>query len=347
MKASTEHFGFLPDNQEALLFIFENKNGVVMKVTNYGGTIISLLIPDKYGSLADVVLGLSTWESWIKNPAYFNCIVGRTCNRIGGARFSIDNISYKVSANNGEFQLHGGYHGFQHKLWKSSIFEREEESGVELEYLSVDGEEGFPGNLKVKAIYTLTNNNEISLEFFAETDKATPVNLTNHSYFNLGGEGSGEIYDHELQIFADKITVTDSNSIPTGAFASVSETPFDFTEPRRIGERINQLDKGFDNNFVLRNQNGILALAAKVFDPKSGRAMELFTTEPGVQLYTANWFDGENLIGKCGKLHQNHTAFCLETQHFPDSMNHPEFPNVILRPGEEYRTTTIWKFSAR
>jgi aldose 1-epimerase len=347
MKASNELFGLTPDEKEAKVYILENDNGIKLKVTNYGGTIISLMVPDKNGLTADVVLGLSNWENWIKNPAYFNCIVGRTCNRIGGAEFSIDGINYKVSANNGKFQLHGGFHGFQHKLWTASLFERNEEVGVELEYLSVDREEGFPGNLKVKAIYTLSNKNEIRIEFFAETDKATPVNLTNHGYFNLGGEGSGDIYDHVLLIFADKITVTDSNSIPTGAFASVAETPFDFTVPRRIGERINQLYKGFDNNYVLRNQTGNLALAAKVLDPKSGRILEVFTTEPGVQLYTANWFDGENLTGKCGKTHLNHSAFCLETQHFPDSMNHPEFPNVILRPGEEYHSTTIWKFSAQ
>lgn len=346
MKVSSEHFGYTPDKGEALLFTFENENGVSMKITNYGGTIISLIVPDKSGSLADIVLGLSTWESWIKNPAYFNCIVGRTCNRIGGAAFSIDGIKYNVSANNGEFQLHGGFQGFHQKLWNASTFKRNEEIGVELDYLSVDGEEGFPGNLKVKAIYTLNNKNEISLEFIAETDKATPVNLTNHGYFNLGGEGSGDIYSHELMICADKITVTDSNSIPTGAFASVAATPFDFTEPRKIGEQIKQLDGGYDNNFVLRNQTGMLALAAKVHDPGSGRIMEVFTTEPGVQLYTANWFDGENLIGKCGKTHLNHSAFCLETQHYPDAMNHPEFPNVILRPGEEYHSATVWKFSS-
>jgi aldose 1-epimerase len=345
MKVTSEHFGFTPDKQEALLFTVSNNNGVVMKVTNYGGTIISLLIPDKNGSLADVVLGLSTWESWIKNPAYFNCIVGRTCNRIGGAAFSIDGIKYKVSANNGDFQLHGGFHGFHQKVWKASAFERNEEVGIELEYLSIDGEEGFPGNLKVKAIYKVNNNNEVSLELMAETDKATPVNLTNHGYFNLGGEGSGVIYSHDLMIYADKITVTDSNSIPTGALASVAGTPFDFTEPRKIGERIKQLHAGYDNNFVLRNQSGQLALAAKVHDPESGRVMEVLTTEPGVQLYTANWFDGENLEGKCGKIHMNHTAFCLETQHYPDSMNHPEFPDVILRPGEKYRSTTVWRFS--
>lgn len=345
MKVSSEHFGFTPDHNEALLFTLANNNGVIMKVTNYGGTIISLLIPDKNGSLADVVLGLSTWESWLKNPAYFNCIVGRTCNRIGGAGFKIDGIGYKVSANNGDFQLHGGFHGFHQKLWKTTSFERNEEVGIELEYLSVDGEEGFPGNLKVKAIYTLNNKNEISLAFFAETDKATPVNLTNHGYFNLNGECSGDIYSHELLIYADQITVTDNNSIPTGAFTPIAGTPFDFTVPRKIGERINMLNKGYDDNFVLRNQTGELALAAKVLDPESGRILEVFTTEPGVQLYTANWFDGENLIGKCGKMHLNHTAFCLETQHYPDSMNHPEFPDVILRPGEEFYSKTVWKFS--
>jgi aldose 1-epimerase len=346
MKVSSEHFGFTPDHGEAFLFTLSNDNGVIMKVTNYGGTIISLLIPDKNGASADIVLGLSTWENWIKNPAYFNCIVGRTCNRIGGAAFTIDGTKYEVAANNGEFQLHGGFHGFHHKLWDATVFERNEEVGVELEYLSVDGEEGFSGNLKVKAIYTLNNNNEISLEFFAETDKATPVNLTNHGYFNLGGEGSCKIYEHELTIYADQITVTDGNSIPTGAFAPVAGTPYDFTKQRKIGERINQLAKGYDDNFVLRNQTGELALAAKVLDPESGRIMEVFTTEPGVQLYTANWFEGENLIGKCGKTHIDHSAFCLETQHYPDSMNHPEFPNVILRPGEEYHSTTVWKFSA-
>ena len=345
MKLSREHFGFIPDNREALLFTLENDNGISLKITNYGGTIISLLVPDKSGTVADVVLGLSNWENWIKNPAYFNCIVGRTCNRIGGAEFTIDGIKYKVSANHGEIQLHGGFQGFHQKLWNVSTFERKEEIGIELEYLSVDGEEGFPGNLKVIAIYTLNNHNEISLEFIAETDKSTPVNLTNHGYFNLGGEGSGEIYEHELMIFADEITVTDDNSIPTGALASVAGTPFDFTEPRKIGERINQLNGGYDNNFVLRNQTGKLTLAAKALDPESGRIMEVFTTEPGIQLYTANWFDGENLIGKCGKTHSNHTAFCLETQHYPDSMNHSEFPDVILRPGEPIYSQTVWKFS--
>jgi aldose 1-epimerase len=278
------------------------------------------------------------------NPAYFNCIIGRTCNRIGGAKFLIDGVEYKVSANFGDFQLHGGYQGFHLKLWDALPFETDENVGLELKYFSADGEEGFPGNLTVKAIYSLNNANEISLELFVVTDKPTPVNLTNHAYFNLGGEGSGDILSHELQILADKYAITDSNSIPTGEIASVAGTPFDFTEPHKIGERITQLYKGYDNNFVLRNQTNNLELASRVNDPISGRVLEVFTTEPGVQLYTSNWFDG-TLIGKSGKPHTNHCAFCLETQHYPDSMNHPEFPNVILRPGEEYKSQTVWKFS--
>jgi len=344
MKGSSKHFGFLPDKSEALLFTLENENGLNIKITNYGGTVVSLSVPDKNGSLADVVLGLPAWNDWIENPAYFNCIVGRTCNRIGGAKFSINGEEFKVSANNGTFQLHGGFHGFHHKLWRASSFEHNNETGLELNYLSVDGEEGFPGNLKVKAIYTLNNKNEISIEFFAETDKATPVNLTNHFYFNLGGECSGDIYSYELMICADKYTITDSNSIPTGEFAALSGTPFDFIEPHTIGERIDQLYKGYDDNFVLRNQSGTLALAAQVHDPKTGRFLEVFTTEPGIQLYTSNWFDG-SLIGKCGKPHLTHSAFCLETQHYPDSMNQPNFPNVILRPGEKFYSKTVWKFS--
>jgi aldose 1-epimerase len=345
MNVSSEHFGITSaDKREVILFTLENENGVLMKITNYGGTIISLIVPDKNNMLADVVLGLPSLQDWIENPHYFNCIIGRTCNRIGGAAFNIDGIKYKVAANHGESQLHGGFHGFQHKLWDATTFERNGEIGLELKYLSVDGEEGFPGNLQVKTVYTLYKNNEIGIEFFAETDKATPVNLTNHAYFNLSGEGSGKIYGHELMINADKITMTDSSNIPTGEMSPVAGSPFDFTKPQLIGDRIKQLHKGYDNNFILRNQNGELALAARVHDPLSGRVLEVFTTEPGIQLYTANWFDG-TLLGKCGKPHENHSAFCLETQHYPDSMNHPEFPDVILRPGNQFYSKTLWKFS--
>jgi aldose 1-epimerase len=343
MEVSSEHFGWLSEGNEARVFSISNDKGMTVKISNYGGTIVNMLVPDRDGKVADVVLGLPDWENWQENPAYFNCIVGRTCNRIGGARFSIDGIEYQVTANFGEYQLHGGYDGFQHQLWNAEVFQNESSVGIILTYLSRDGEEGFPGNLNVKAVYELNNSNELSLEFSATTDKATPINLTNHAYFNLSGEGSGTIYNHELQIFADKITVTDRNCIPTGALAPVVGTPFDFTKPSRIGSQIDMVQRGYDNNFVLLNQTGQLALAAKVSDPDSGRVLEVETTECGVQLYTSNWFDG-TLKGRNGDAHLNHTAFCLETQHFPDAMNHPEFPDVILRPGKEYTSKTVWRF---
>lgn len=345
MKILQEHFGFLPDKREVFVFTLENKN-IKVKITNYGGTIISLEVPDKGGNKADIVLGLPTWEEWIKNPYYFNCITGRTCNRIGGASFKIDGIQYLVSANHDGISLHGGFEGFHQKVWDATMIEGEDKLMLELTYLSKDGEEGFPGNLQVRAVYTLDANNELSLEFYATTDKTTPVNLTNHAYLNLAGEGSGEIYDHELEIYADFITETDDNSIPTGKFTPVAGTPFDFTSGHRIGERIHQLVMGYDDNYVLRNKNAELALAAKVTEPKSGRVLEVYTTEPGVQLYTSNYFDG-SLYGKCGKAHTVHTAFCLETQHYPDSMNHPNFPDVLLRPGEKFYSKTLWKFKAR
>lgn len=344
MKVVKEHFGFLPDGTEVFVFTLKNKNGLQAKIINYGGTIISLEVPDKNGSMSDIVLGFPTWEQWIDNPAYFNCIVGRTCNRIGGARFTIDGIEYHVSANHGDISLHGGFKGFHQKVWNAETFVEQDKTGLILTYLSIDGEEGFPGNLQVKTVYTLNNFDEISTEFFATTDKPTPVNLTNHAYFNLGGEGSGEIYSHELILLADEITATDSNSIPSGHFTAVANTPFDFTTAHTIGERIAQLTNGYDDNFALRNKSGKLECAAIVLEPTSGRKLEVFTTEPGIQLYTSNWFDG-SLIGKTGKPHTNHTAFCLETQHYPDSMNHATFPNVILRPGDEFYSKTVWKFS--
>jgi len=343
MKIYSEHFGILPDNREAILYTLENEDRLSMKVTNYGGTIISLEFPDKNGISADLVLGEPTFEKWIENPQYFNCIVGRTCNRIAGAKFILDGNEYQLTANQTGYQLHGGFQGFHLTLWDAGVFENENGVGVVFQYFSADSEEGFPGNLKVKAVYTLNPQNEISIEFFAVTDKPTPVNLTNHAYFNLSGEGSGNVYKHELMINADEITVTDKNSLPTGELAPVAGTAFDFTKPHPIGERIDQLYKGYDDNFVLRNQAGNLELAATVLDPVSGRILKVLTTEPGVQLYTANWFDGTQ-PGKCGKPHEVHSAFCLETQHYPDSMNQPSFPNVILRPGEEYYSKTVWRF---
>lgn len=344
MNITSENFIQHPKGETSKLFTLTNDRNITVKITNLGGSIISLVTPDRSNNLSDILLGFENVETWVENPPYFNCIVGRTCNRIGGASFEIDKIRYDVSANMGKNQLHGGFEGFNKKLWQASIIKNEESVGLQLDLLSPDGDEGFPGNVKVSCVYLLNNENEFSMEFIAFTDKATPINITNHAYFNLRGEGNGNIYDTKLTVFADKITSTDEDSIPDGEFISIKNTPFDFTAPRTIGERISDLDKGYDNNYVLRNQQGTLSLAAKAFDDQTGRVIEVYTTEPGMQLYTSNWFDG-TLIGKCGKPHLTHSAFCLETQHFPDSMNRPEFPSVIYRPGEVFKSTTVWKFS--
>jgi len=343
MKISTENFVTLPNGEQTKLFTLSNNNGITIKISNYGGTVISLCTPDRNGTMADIVLGFQNPDEWIENAPYFNCIIGRTCNRIGGAKFNLDGIDYQVSANIGQNQLHGGFEGFHKKIWSASVIENEGSVGVLLKYMSHDLEEGFPGNMFVSCIYLLNENNEFSMEFQASTDKATPVNLTNHAYFNLKGEGNGLIYDTLLCIHADNITTTDEESIPNGKLTKVHNTPYDFSTPHQIGERINQIYKGYDNNYVLQNQNGDLALAATAKDIVSGRVLEVYTTEPGVQLYTSNWFDG-SLLGKSGKPHITHSAFCLETQHYPDSMNHESFPSVILRPGQKYKSITTWKF---
>lgn len=344
MKTSVEDFIILPNGAQTKLFTLSNSNGITVKISNYGGTIISLCTPDRNGIQADIVLGFQNLNQWIDNTPYFNCIIGRTCNRIGGARFSLDGIEYHVSANIGLNQLHGGFEGFHRKLWNAKPYSSEDSVGVQLEYLSIDNEEGFPGNLKISCLYQLNNKNEFSMHFEATTDKSTPINVTNHAYFNLSGEGSGDIYETLLSIDADKITTTDDDSIPDGNYAYVKNTPYDFKTFHAIGERINEIYKGYDKNYVLNKKPGELSLAAKAYDQKSGRALEVYTTEPGVQLYTSNWFDG-TIIGKSMKPHLNHTGFCLETQHFPDSMNHADFPSVILQPGETFDSTTIWKFS--
>lgn len=346
MTISKAIFGLLPDGSRADLYTISNRHGMEVKVTNYGGIITSLRVPDRNGNLADVVLGFPSWEEWIDNPPYFGCIVGRTCNRIGGAKFTIDGTEYKVSANAGSFQLHGGFSGFDKKLWKASEIEAPDATGLLLEYLSPDGEEGFPGNLQVKAAYLLNNDNEFSMEFRAMTDKPTPVNLTNHAYFNLAGEGSGDILDHVATIFADAYTETDSDCIPTGRILPVAGTPFDFTGEHSIGERIGQLHMGYDDNYVLRGAPGEMKPAAVFTDPGSGRTLEIITNEPGAQLYTSNWFRGE-ITGKSGRKYFKHAAFAFETQHFPDSANQPGFPDVVLRPGDMYLSKTTWKFSTR
>jgi aldose 1-epimerase len=343
MKITSRPLGPVSSGATAKSFSLINNNGISILITDYGCTLMSLLVPDRTGKEEDIITGYSSWEEWLRNPAYFGCLIGRTCNRIGGAQFSLDSHIYKVTANHGNAQLHGGFEGFSHKLWKANSYSEDNLAGIRFEYHSADGEEGFPGNLIARANYCLTNQDEFIMELEARTDKATPVNMTNHTYFNLAGEGSGDIYQQVLQIKAEHITETDADSIPTGRLIPVNGTPYDFRQPHPIGERIHFLEMGYDNNFALNKQSGDLALAVIARDPASGRVLEIYTTEPGIQFYTSNWFDG-SMIGKCGKRYLKHWAFALETQHYPDSMNHREFPNVILRPGEVYRSTTVWKF---
>ncbi len=331
------------------LHTLKNKNGFIAQVTNYGAILVSLFVPDRSGKLADIVQGYDTVAEYINgNGPYMGAICGRCANRIAGGKFTLLGEEYALAVNNGPNHLHGGIAGFNRVVWdviKSSP------SRLQLVYLSADGEEGYPGNLRVSVTYTLTDKNELRLDYSASSDKTTIVNLASHSYFNLSGEGSGSIYDQELMINGGFFTPTDETNIPTGEILSVKGTPMDFTRSRKIGEAIDKEDEqlkfgaGYDHNWVLNHRTGTLGLAAVAHDPKSGRKMEVYTTQPGVQLYTANWIDNEK--GKGGKKYQRRWAFCLETQHFPDAINKPHFPSTILKQGREYRHTVIHKFSVR
>jgi aldose 1-epimerase len=346
MQISKQYFGVMPEGQVVHLFTLSNNNGMAVQILNYGGIVKSIIVPDRHKNASDIVLGFDDLDGYLRQDAYIGAIIGRMCNRIGGAAFMLDGLKYPVTANAGTFQLHGGFIGFDKQVWDAETIRDSDSVSLVLRYTSSDGEEGYPGNLEVKATYSLTNDNSLQLHFEAFTDKPTPVNLTNHSYFNLAGEGMGTIYDHELTLGAGLFTVVNENYIPTGVLAPVQGTDLDFTQPHRIGERIKNLFMGYDNNYAVSSYTGNLCLVANVFEPVSGRQMELFSTEPGVQLYTSNWFDG-SLSGKGGKLYKKHSAFCLETQHFPDSPNQPMFPSVILRPGETFRSQTIWKFGVK
>jgi len=331
-------FGQLPGGQNAEQFTLSNTNGVICKLLNYGVTIASLEVPDSKGNLANVILGFDNLEGYLQNT-FFGSVCGRTANRIGGAKFSLDGKIYKLTANEGENQLHGGFHGFDKQIWRAV----EKSGGVEFSYLSRDGEEGFPGNLEVKVLVTLTNENELRLDYSATTDKPTPVNLTSHGYFNLAG--NDDILSHEVFIAADSYTPTDLKLIPTGEIKSVKGTPMDFITPKTIDSQMKQFPtaaSGYDGNFIINGGGKNLTLAARVREPKSGRVMETWTTQPGVQFYTANHFNG--IRGRNGARYEKFGAFCLESQHFPDSVNKPNFPSIILRPGEIYRQTCVYKF---
>jgi len=342
-------FGVTTSQETVELYTLTNASGMEARIMTYGAAVVSLKVPDRQGKLADVVLGYETLEGYLKNSPYFGAIVGRYGNRIGRGHFSLNGKRYTLPKNNGENTLHGGIKGFDKVVWKAKEVKSKDGVALSLIYLSKDGEEGFPGNLSVTVVYTLTNNNELRIEYSATTDKPTVVNLTHHSYFNLAGEGS--ILEHELMINASRFTPVDSGLIPTGELRSVKGTPMDFTQSAVIGTRIDQHDeqltlgRGYDHNWVL-NKTGSLALAAKVYEPVSGRVMEVSTTEPGMQFYSGNFLDG-SITGKGGQVYKQRYGFCLETQHFPDSPNRPGFPSTVLKPGQSYKTTTIYKFTAK
>ena len=346
-----EAFGTMPDGKAVELYTLTNTHGIAVQVMTYGGIIVSLKTPDKSGHSADITLGFDTLADYLAKNPFFGALVGRYGNRIGNARFTIDGKEYSLAKNDGPNSLHGGLKGFDKVLWQAESFQKSGEVGVILKHTSPDGDEDFPGTLHVTVTYTLNDKSEFSLDYHATTDKATPVNLTNHTYFNLGGEGSGSILGEELMLNADHFTPVDKNLIPLGQIASVKGTPLDFTKPTAIGARINDkyeqlaLGMGYDHNFVINRTGPGLVLAARVYDPKTGRVLEVDTTEPGVQLYTANHLN--NLRGRNGHIYNARDAFCLETQHYPDSPNHPSFPSTELKPGQTYKTTTVYRFSVK
>jgi aldose 1-epimerase len=347
IKRST--FGKMSDAQTIDLYTLTNKNGMQVAIINYGGRVMSIRVPDRQGQMADVVLGFDNGDGYLGANPYFGAIVGRYANRIAKGRFTLDGVEYKLAQNDGPNSLHGGVKGFDKVIWKAAELAKEN-AALELTYLSKDGEEGYPGNLSVKVTYTLGDENELWIDYRATTDKDTVLNLSNHSYFNLAGEGNGDILQHQMMIAASRFTPVDATLIPTGELRNVEGTPFDFRQPTAIGARIEnddeqlKLGRGYDHNFVLDRKGSGLTLAARVVEPKSGRVLEVKTNQPGIQFYTGNFLDG-TIHGKGGKVYGHRFAFCLETQHFPDSPNHADFPSTELKPGQTYHQITVFQFS--
>jgi aldose 1-epimerase len=345
-------FGKLPDGAPVELYTLSNPNGMQAAIMTYGGTVVSLTAPDRNGKFADVVLGADSVEGYLHQTNFFGALIGRYGNRIGHGTFKLDGKQYILPKNDGDNTLHGGPQGFDKRVWKATPVSTAEGQGLELTYVSKDGEEGFPGTLSAKVVYTLTPRNELKIDYTATTDKDTVVNLTNHSYFNLAGPGEGDVLGHQVMIDAARFTPVDAGLIPLGELRAVKGTPFDFTASTAIGARIGQADpqlklgNGYDHNWVLNKGNGGLTKAAEVHEPKTGRVMEVWTTEPGLQFYTGNFLDG-SFHGKGGKPYPFRGAFCMETQHFPDSPNKPGFPTTVLKPGATYHTTTVYRFLAR
>jgi len=349
MNIVTEPFGKTKDGAEVRLFTLRNGSGTVVKLTDYGATVVAVETADREGKHANITLSFPKLEGYLQRHPYFGSTVGRYGNRIAGGKFKIDGTEYQLAKNNGPNSLHGGVKAFDAMLWKTEEMRSEKAVGIRFRLTSPDGDEGFPGKLNCEVSYRLSENDELRIEYKATTDKATVINLTNHTYWNLGGAGSGKILDHQLEIAADTYLPIDDYSIPTGEPATVKGNAMDFTTPHAIGERIAELKRephktqGYDHCYVLRGQKGNLEFAARAFDPRSGRMMEVYTTEPGIQLYCGNFLDGSSGSGGF----QQHDAFCLETQHYPDSPNQPAFPSTLLRPGETYHSVTAHRFSVR
>ena len=351
-----EPFGKTPDGTPVEVFTLTNKHGIKLRAMTYGAIVLSLEPPDRNGKSADIVLGYNTLAEYIKDTPYFGAVVGRYGNRIANGKFSVDGKEYTLATNNDpggiKCSLHGGLKGFDKVVWRGEAVVKDGAQGVKFSYTSKDGEEGYPGTLNVSVTYVLTDKNEWRIDYEATTDKATPINITQHSYFNLKGEGNGDILGHEMTFKASKLTPVTVGLIPTGELRPVKDTPFDFTTAHSIGERVNADDEqmkfggGYDHNWVLDNQDGTLALAAIVHEPTTGRILEVLTTEPGLQFYCGNFLDGK-LTGKNGKPYQFRNGLCLETQHYPDSPNQPSFPSTILKPGQTMKSTTCYRFSAK
>ncbi len=345
-------FGKTSDGKPVEIYTLTNSRGSEAKVITYGGTVVSLKVPDKSGNLGDVVLGYDSIADYEKHTSYFGSLIGRYGNRIAKGKFKIGSNDYFLAKNNGENHLHGGPKGYDKVVWTGRAFADATGANLELKYLSKDGEEGYPGNLSITVVYTLTEKNELKIVYSATTDKPTVVNLTHHSYFNLAGAGNGTILDHELMINANAFLPTDAGSIPTSDVRKVAGTPFDFTKPTAIGSRISARDqqvefgKGYDHNWVLNKKGKALTLAATAYDKTSGREMKVWTTEPGLQFYSGNFLDGA-IKGKSGQDYPYRSGFCLEAQHYPDSPNQPKFPSTLLRPGQRYSQTTVYAFSVR
>jgi len=345
MEIIKENFGTTAEGVTVDLYTLMNNNGMIAKITNYGGIVTSLLVPDKNGNIDDVTLGFDNLQAYLDGHPYFGCIVGRYGNRIAKGKFELDGVEYKLATNNDENHLHGGEIGFDKKIWDAEPVENEKGVGLKLHYVSEDMEEGYPGNLDVTVTYMLTDENELKINYEAAINKPCPVNLTWHGYFNLTG-GKENILNHEMEINADKYVVVDETLIPTGELRDLIGSEMDFTSPKTIGSRFDKVPGGYDHTYIINKSSSEIDLVARVYEPTSGRVMEVYSTEPSVQFYTGNFLDG-SLTGKNEIVYKKQSGFCLETQHFPDSPNQPGFPSTILKPGEKYSQTTIYKFSTK